>query len=114
MRSESRSAALLEFFQKMDGTIVVPLLPQGLGQEREAHRIMGVRDRKPLWFPEQSSSGRKEGLAENHGRHGQRSQQWLPIIKSLRASSQIARKEALVVVGSLAVAVEPAYKAVDG
>src|ERR1700739_4481670 len=46
------AASFLKYLQKVERATVVPLVVQIRSQKREAHRVMRVRDREPLAFPE--------------------------------------------------------------
>ena len=109
----SWAAVRLENLEKMHRTAVMSLFPGGLEQEREAHRIVRVGDRKPLRLPEETARRGHERLAEDHrsDRHG--SQERFPVVERLGAPAKRASEEALMVVGRLPVPVQPLDKVVE-
>src|SRR3989442_10067490 len=110
----ARTAGRIENLEKMNRPFVIFLLPKGLRQESKPHGVMGVRDGKALRFPEESACRGHKCLAKYHWRDRHNSQERLSVIQRLGASPQSARKETLIIVGRLAVAIEPLDKPGDG
>src|SRR5262249_52349761 len=108
------AARAQEHVEEMDGTTVRCPVSGGTSEKREAHRVVGVGDRKPLRHPEEAPRGRGERLAENHRRDGQRAEKTLAIIQRLSATADGAGEEALVIVRRLAVLIKPRDEPTQG
>src|SRR5439155_23186758 len=99
-----------ENLKKMHRPVIILLLAKHPGEEYKAHHVMRVGDRESLGPPKNSSSGGDKRLAKNHRCNRQSSQKRLSVVERLGAASPITSEEALVIVGRLAIAVEPLRK----
>src|SRR5437016_5961338 len=97
----------------MNCSFVIFLLPKSLRQESKTHGVMGVGYGKALRFPEESACRGHKCLAQYHWRDRHHSQERLSVIQRLGTSRQSARKETLIIVGRLGVAIEPLDKSGD-
>ena len=90
------------------------LVTRHLRQQRESHRVVRIGNRKPLRMPEQSSRRGKKGFAQDHRSHRHRAEQGTAIVECLRAPSDRAGEIALMIVGQLAVSIQPRDECVQG
>src|SRR5690242_16985003 len=105
------AAGFLENFKEMNSALVIFASAVHLSEERKAHGVVRVSDRKPLAFPEEPAGGRQKSFTKHHGSDSQRAEQGPAVIQRFPGAAQLAGVKALVIPGSLSVTVEPVRKA---
>jgi hypothetical protein len=75
---------------------------------------MCISNWEALPLPKESSRRRKKSLAKHHGSDRKCAQQGPAVIQGFGTSAELARKETLMIVGGLFVAIKPPAKSVNG
>src|SRR5215469_8289869 len=85
----SFAPSLFQDVKKCNSPSVILLFLECPCKEQEAHRIVGIGDRKSLTLPEQPSGRRHKRLAKDHRRYCHDAKKWLFVIESFCTAARI-------------------------